>query len=194
MNRQLFHYDAVLSPDVPRDTIRAVLMSRGGTRNGSIPRGETQLAEEVWRFENGDQIRIVCDHFVDITSLRAESTTPGRPAQMISELYPQLNLRDENDLVALSVSPVVADRSHAIRGLAAILGRFRSDVTDAITKGLTDPDRSLRDDALRAIARWPHFVFVKPLEAMAKRESDAELRAEAKRLAVDVRKHGRRGF
>lgn len=193
MKSHPFHYDAVVPPDIEIDQVRATLEARRARRVGEIPRGETELAEEVWEYADGDRIRIVADHFVDTLSLRAESATPGAPAGLIYALRTKLRLQEIDDLVAVSRSEVAAVRSHARRGLAAIVDMFRTDVTEAIAAGLKEPDPAHRDHALRAIARWPHFVFVRDLEEMAKTEPDPGLRKEATRLARDVRKHGRRG-
>lgn len=193
MKSHPFHYDAVLPADVEIERVRAALKTRRAHKISDIPRAETQLAEEVWEYRNGDRIRIVDDHFVDVRSLRAESRTPGKPADLIYELRNKLGLQEIADLIALARSENAADRSHARRGLAAIADEYYSDIADAIVEGLKEIDPSLRDVSLRAIARWPHFVFVRELESMAATEQDPALRAEAKQLAEDVRKHGRRG-
>ena len=193
MSQDTYHYDAVLPPGVRSERVRDVLGKRGARKIGDIPRADAQLAEEVWEYADGDRVRLVHDHFVDVNSLRAESRAAGRPADLIFDLRAELGLQEDDDLIVLGRSAKTADRSHAIRGLAAIADTYGSDIVDTISSGLKDADRDLRDAALRAIARWPHFAFVRELEVMSQSEQDADLKREAQQLADEVRKHGRRG-
>jgi hypothetical protein len=189
----MFHYDAVVPPDVSVEKVREALRERGARKIGDIPRGELQLGEEVWEHDDGDRVRIVDDHFVDITSVRAESSISGQPADLVFALQPELGLQDIDDLIALGRSSEIRHLSHAIRGLAAIADGYGSDIVETISSGLGHEDPALREAALRAIARWPHFAFVRELEAMSESEPDPALRQEARQLAEDVRQHGRRG-
>src|SRR6187402_779119 len=147
MSSHRFHYDAVLPPGVEVEQVRAALKARRTRKIADIPRAETQLAEEVWEYRNGDRMRIVDDHFVDVKSLRAESKTPGKPADLIYALRDKLGLQEVDDLVALARSERASDRDHARRGLASIIDMYRSDVTDAIAEGLKEADPAHRDAA-----------------------------------------------
>ena len=193
MTQARFKYDAVVPPGLSAERVQDALKKRRARKVGEIPRGHTQLREEVWEYENGDRVRIVDDHLVAVRSLRAESVTSGRPADVIFELRDELGLQEIDDLIDLGASSEPHDSQHAIRGLAAITSRYRGDTVKTISAGLKDPDPNLRATALRAIARWPHFAFVRELDAMSVSEIDPELRREARALAEDVRKHGYRG-
>lgn len=189
-----YHYDSALPEDWRYENVKPALESKGLKWVHSIPKEELQLAEEIWMFPDGQSAaRYVFDHFVDVPSIRTESKINGLPTQLAMSLEGVLHLTYVEDLTNQASSQDPSERGYAMRALAVITPIFRGDVFDVLRDGLNDPDREMRRIALRSIARWPYFQFVKELEALMGREEDSLLQEQIANLAADIRRSGRRG-
>ena len=158
-----------------------------------IPKGETQLHEEIWRLpDDRGVVRYVSDHFVNVPSVRAESDKHGEPGEILLDLkHAGLPMLYFGVLQRMVGSTDKGARIYGLRALASVITNFEYMVVEAFQAALKDPDLDLRALALRLIARYPYKVFEKNLEELARTESDAAIKEEALHLAEGLRKHGK---
>jgi len=188
-----FNFDAALPEDYTLAQVKSVMDARGYEWVQRIPAAELQLAEEIWRLPEGKGIvRYVFDHFMDVPSIRAESDINGEPARIITDLG--------RDLPFLYIEPLLKaarasgrERAYALRALAVITPFYNGGVASVLRAALQDADPGMRRLGLRTLSRYPYFTFAKDLDTMAASEADPELKADAIRLAKDLREQGRRG-
>lgn len=188
------HVDAALSSEITLEDVRGVFDGRGWRWVQQIPRKELQFHEEIWSTgHEAGAARYIYDHFVDIPVIRMETNQPGIVFDWVGELAEELPLFNRFGLAVLGEDPDVKKRAFAIRGLAAVVDEFQSDIFEIFTACVVDELDEMRGLALTCIARMPWFRFAEVLESVAKSETVDVLRAEQLRLAADIRENGIRG-
>lgn len=188
-----YFLDAALPQDFGLDSMKRVMETRGYQWAQRIPEQELQLSEEIWLLPNDrGAVRYVCDHFVDVPSIRAESDIHGEPSKILMDLERDLPLLYTGALTkqAMSSSP---ERAYALRALAASTERYHGGVIKAFRAAIKDPDPAIRELVLVCIGRYPAFVFAQDLDDQAAVESNLKTQQNQLALAKDLREHGKRG-
>jgi len=187
------HLEAVVPPDCTFEKVKQAFEAQGWKWAQRITKQESHFHEEIWVVE-GDRgaARYIDDDFLAVTIIRAESNIGGMVATLLQQLEASLPIIYLDDLVDLSKSEEQAKRAFALRGMSAIAEEFYGDVFRALKDAALDPEPRMRGLALRCIARYSWFQFIKVLQEAASRETVPELHAEQLALIEDIRKYGRR--
>ncbi len=189
-----YTYDVAIEPDVTLKEVEAAFERLGGVFAQEIPAADRQMFERIWRLPDGAVVRYVYDRYVDVATTRAETPQFGQPARIVERVSTVLPLTDITELVERARGNDTTDRRFAIRALAAIIDEYHADVIAVIQDALGDADADVRRDAIRAVERWPHFVFAARLDEVAATEADPKRAQMMRDLATNVRQHGRRGI
>ncbi|MFN0245414.1 MAG: hypothetical protein ACKV2T_00815 [Kofleriaceae bacterium] len=188
----IYTYDVAIEP-VTLSEVETAIEKLGGVFAQEIPAADKQLFERIWRLPDDAVVRYVYDRYVDVGVLRAETPHFGQPARIVDRVSKVLPLTDLMELTRRASGKDLNDRRFAIRASAALVDEYDGDVEALIDEALTDRDPGVRDDAIRAIERWPHYVFAERLDEVAATETDPERAKTMRDLAANVRLHGRRG-
>src|SRR6266542_3655020 len=121
-----YSMDEALPEGYPLDDFKRLVESQGGRWVQQIPKGETQLHEEIWRLpDDRGVVRYVSDHFVNVPSVRAESDKHGEPGEILIDLdnagLPMLGF---GALERMLSSPNKAERMYALRAFASVMTHF----------------------------------------------------------------------
>lgn len=190
----MFHYDVALESGLTPTAIHTAMDTLSGRLVRETAAAPYQLAERIWILPDDSVARIFYDHHVDVMVLRAETKIPQAATDIIGRVGEVLVVLDFDELAVRAEHSDVAMRSFAIRAMATLTAHYSHDAFSALQAALRDPDATLRDDALRAIARWPHYVLAVLLDEAATREPDPPRATKMRELARFIREHGRRGL
>ncbi|MFN0245413.1 MAG: hypothetical protein ACKV2T_00810 [Kofleriaceae bacterium] len=190
----IYSYDIAIEPGVTLSEVETAIGKLGGVFAQEIPATDKQLFERIWRLPDDAVVRYVYDRYVDVATIRAETPHLAQPARIVESVSAVLPLTDRIELNNRARGKDPTDRRFAIRAYAALANEYDADLVSALNEALTDQDAGVRDDAIRAIRRWPHFVFAARLDKVAATEPDPDRAHVMTELAENVRLHGRRGL